>query len=101
MSQNKNLVYSTRLQWSEIYYTKDTDDYTLGCDNIINTTQLFQFSQEENYDYKEKLMYQMSQKGTSKEDISDYLNKQQIKPKRTERYTTKLVWAILQNTQKN
>ena len=41
-------------------------------------------------------MYQMSQKGISNKDISDYLNKQKIKPKRTERYTTKLVWAILQ-----
>ena len=34
-------------------------------------------------------MYQMSQKGISNKDISDYLNKQKIKPKRTERYTTK------------
>ena len=83
-------------QWSEIYYTKDIDDYTLGCDIIISTTQLSQFSQEENYDYREKLMYQMSQKGISNKDISDYLNKQRIKPKRTERYSTKLVWAILQ-----
>ena len=41
-------------------------------------------------------MYQISQKGISNKDISDYLNKQRIKPKRTERYTTKLVWAILQ-----
>ena len=63
---------------------------------IINTTQLSQFSQEENYDYREKLMYQMSQKRISNKDISDYLNKQNIKPKRTARYTTKLVWAILQ-----
>ena len=41
-------------------------------------------------------MYQMSQKGISNKDISDYLNKQRIKQKRTELYTTKLVWAILQ-----
>ena len=41
-------------------------------------------------------MYQMSQKRISNKDISEYLNKQNIKPKRTERYTTKLVWAILQ-----
>ena len=41
-------------------------------------------------------MYQMSQKGISNKDISDYLNKQKIKPKRTERYTSKLVWATLQ-----
>ena len=41
-------------------------------------------------------MHQMSQKGISNKDISDYLNQKQIKPKRTERYTTKLVWAILQ-----
>ena len=34
-------------------------------------------------------MYQMSQKGISNKDISDYLSKQKIKPKRTERYTTK------------
>ena len=46
-------------------------------------------------------MYQMSQKGISNKDISDYLNKQQIKPKRTERYTTKLVWAILQKYTNN
>ncbi|MBH74086.1 MAG: hypothetical protein CMM57_10640 [Rhodospirillaceae bacterium] len=41
-------------------------------------------------------MYRMSQKGISNKDIPDYLNERQIKPKRTERYTTKLVWAILQ-----
>ena len=41
-------------------------------------------------------MHQMIQKGISNKDISDYLNKQRIKPKRTERYTKKLVWAILQ-----
>ena len=41
-------------------------------------------------------MYQMSQKRISNKDISDYLNKQRIKPKRTERNTTKLVWSILQ-----
>ena len=85
----------TRLQWSGIYYKKEISDYTLGCDIIINTTQLSQFSQEENYDYREQLMYQMSQKRISNKDISEHLNKQNIKPKRTERYTTKLVWAIL------
>ena len=41
-------------------------------------------------------MYQLSQKEISYKDSADYLNKQLIKPKRTERYTTKLVWAILQ-----
>ena len=93
---SEGIILFTRLQWSGIYYKKEISDYTLGCDIIINTTQLSQFSQEENYDYREKLMYQMSQKGISNKDISDYLNEQQIKPKRTERYTTKLVWAILQ-----
>ena len=95
-----NLVNSTRLQWSEyfknIVTTDNLNDHTFGCDIIINTTQLSQFLQEENYDYREKLMYQMSQKGISNKDIFNFLNKQQIKPKRTERYTTKLVWAILQ-----
>ena len=90
----------TRSQWSEyfknIVTTGNLKNYTFGCDIIINTTQLSQFAQEENYDYREKLMYQMSQKGISNKDISDYPDKQQIKPKRTERYTTKLVWAILQ-----
>ncbi len=40
-------------------------------------------------------MYQMSQDGISNKDISDYLNEQKIQPKRTEKYTTKLVWGIL------
>ena len=99
MNTNHIVVY-TRLQWSEyfknIVTTDNLYDYTLGCDIIINTSQLSQFSQEENYDYREKLMYQMIQKGISNKDIPDYLNKQRIKPKRTERYTTKLVWAIFQ-----
>ena len=83
------------LQSSEIYYTKDLDDYTLGCDIIINTTQLTQVSYENDYDFREKLMYQMSQDGISNKDISDYLNEHKIQPKRTEKYTTKLVWSIL------
>ena len=41
-------------------------------------------------------MYQMSQKKISNKDISDYLNKQNIKPKRTARYNTKLILPILQ-----
>ena len=82
--------------FKNIVTSDNLNDYAFGCDIIINTTQLSQFSQEENYDYREKLMYQMSQKGISNKDISDYLNRQQIKPKRTERYTTRLVWAILQ-----
>jgi hypothetical protein len=40
-------------------------------------------------------MYQMSQNGFSNKDICDYLNEQKIQPKRTEKYTTKLVWSIL------
>ena len=90
----------TPSQWSEyfknIVTTDKLNDSTFGCDVIINTTQLSQFSQEENYDNREKLMYQMSQKVISNKDISDYLNKQRDKPKRAERYSTKLVWAILQ-----
>ena len=91
-----NLANSTRLQWSRLFNTVELLNNTIGCDIHISTTRLSQFSQKEKYDYREKLIYTMSQKGISKKDISDYLNKQQIKPKRTERYTTKLVWAILQ-----
>jgi arginine/lysine/ornithine decarboxylase len=40
-------------------------------------------------------MYQMSQNGISNKDITDYLNEHKIQPKRTEKYTTKLVWSIL------
>ena len=93
------------LQWSEyftdIVTTDNLCDYTFGCDNTINTTQLSLCSQEENYDQEERLMYQMSQNGISSQDISDYLKKQRIKSKRTERYTTKLVWVILQKYTKN
>jgi arginine/lysine/ornithine decarboxylase len=40
-------------------------------------------------------MYQMSQNGISNKDISDLLNEHKIQPKRTEKYTAKLVWSIL------
>ena len=40
-------------------------------------------------------MYKMSQDGISNKDISDYLNEHKIQPKRTEKYTTKLVRGIL------
>ena len=40
-------------------------------------------------------MYQMSHNGISNKDISDYLNEHKIQPKRTEKYTTKLVRGIL------
>lgn len=40
-------------------------------------------------------MYKMSQDGISNKNISDYLNEYKIQPKRTEKYTTKLVWSIL------
>ena len=87
------------LPWSEYFKnlvaTDNLNDYTFGCDIIINTTQLSQFSYDDDYDYREKLMYQMSQNRISNKDISDYLNEHKIQPKRTEKYTTKLVWSIL------
>ena len=87
------------LQWSKYFKnlvtTDNLNDYTFGCDIIINTTQLSQFSYNEDYDFREKLMYQMSHNGISYKDISDYLNEHKIQPKRTEKYTTKLVWSIL------
>jgi len=87
------------LQWSKYFKnlvtTDNLNDYTFGCDIIINTTQLSQFSYDEDYDFREKLMYQMSQDGISNKDITDYLNEHKIQPKRTEKYTTKLVWSIL------
>ena len=41
-------------------------------------------------------MYKMSQDGISNKDISNYLNEHKIQPKRTKKYTTKLVWGILE-----
>ena len=93
------VIWRSRLQWNK--YVKNLakrdnlNDYTFGCDIIINTTQLSQFSYDEDYDFREKLMYQMSHNGISNKDISDYLNEHKIQPKRTEKYTTKLVWSIL------
>jgi len=87
------------LPWSEYFKniakTDNLNDYTFGCDIIIETRQLSQFSYDDDYDYREKLMYQMSQNRISNKDISDYLNEHKIQPKRTEKYTTKLVWSIL------
>ena len=92
---SEGIILFTRLQWSGIYYKKEISDYTLGCDIIINTTQLSQFSQEENYDYREKLMYQMSQKGISNKDISDYLNKKKSNLNALSD-TPQNLWKILQ-----
>ncbi len=87
------------LQWSKYFKnlvtTDNLNDYTFGCDIIINTIQLTQVSYKNNYDYREKLMYQMSQDGISNKDISEYLNEHKIQPKRTEKYTPNLVWSIL------
>ena len=65
------VIKTSPLPWSEIYSTKDINDYTLGCDIIISTTQLSQFSLEVTYDYTEKLMYQVSQTWNSHEFISE------------------------------
>ena len=92
-------TWPSLLQWSKYFKnlvtTDNLNDYTFGCDIIIETTQLSQFSYEDDYDFSEKLMYPMSQDGISNKDISDYMNEHKIQPKRTEKYTTKLVWSIL------
>ena len=83
------------LLWNKIFNTVELFDYTFGCDIHVTTTRLSQFSYDDDYDFRERLMYQMSQDGFSNKDICDYLNEHKIQPKRTEKYTTKLVWSIL------
>jgi hypothetical protein len=89
------VIWRSRLLWNKIFNTVELFDYTFGCDIHVTTTRLSQFSYDDDYDFREKLMYQMSQDGFSNKDICDYLNEHKIQPKRTEKYTTKLVWSIL------
>lgn len=48
------------------------------------------------YDYREKLIYRLSQAGMTNRQIVDYLKNKGIRPKRTSSFSTKLVWSILQ-----
>ena len=96
MSQNKNLVYSTRLQWSKDHYTKDLTEYMLGCDIIITRRQLTVVTLSDDWEQLQELIWKLHKEGMENKEISNYLNSRNIKPRRTKMFSGKLIWSLLE-----
>ena len=96
MSQNKNLVYSTRLQWSKDHYTKDLTEYMLGCDIIITRRQLTVVTLSDDWEQLQELIWKLHKEGMENKEISNYLNSRDIKPRRTKMFSGKLIWSLLE-----
>ena len=78
MSQNTNLVYSTRLQWSEIH-NSDIYNITLGCIVSITSRKFTVCRLSDDWEELLKLIHDLHINGMSNRDISDYLNSNNIK----------------------
>ena len=98
------IIIFTRLQWSNEFknsLTAETlKDLTVGGVIVITTQQLTQVCYDEDYSYREDLIFKLSQEGYSNREIADSLNEQRISPKRTDKYNAKLIWSTLQKYRK-
>ena len=95
MSQNTNLVNSTRLQWSEIH-NSDIYNITLGCVVNITSRKFTVCRLSDDWEELLKLIHDLHINGMSNRDISDYLNSNNYKPRRTDQFSTKLVWSLIE-----
>ena len=94
MSQNTNLVYSTRLQWSEIR-NSEIYNITLGCIVSITSRKFTVCRLSDDWEELLKLIHDLHINGMSNRDISEYLNSNNYKPRRTDKFSTKLVWSLI------
>ena len=95
MSQNTNLVYSTRLQWSEIR-NSNIFNVTLGCIVSITSRKFTVCRLSDDWEELLKLIHDLHINGMSNRDISEYLNSNNYKPRRTDKFSTKLVWSLIE-----
>lgn len=67
---------------------------------LIVTSILTQVQRATGYDYREKLMYKLSQAGMTNKQIVEYLTREGMRPKRVSNFSVKLVWSILEKYRK-
>ena len=83
------------LQWSKYYYIKSLTDYTLGCDIYLTTRQLTVVTLNEEWEELLELIWKLHTQGMTNKEISNYLNTNGYKPRRTEKFSSNGVWGIL------
>ena len=95
MSQNKTLVNSNRLQWSEIRKF-NISNITLGSIVSITSRKFTVCRLSDDWEELLELIHDLHINGMSNRDISDYLNSNNYKPRRTDKFSTKLVWSLIE-----
>jgi len=94
-SEILNLVNSTRLQWSEIH-NSEIYNVTLGCIVRITSRKFTVVNLSDDWEKLLELIYDLHINGMSNRDISDYLNSNNYKPRRTDKFSTKLVSSLIE-----
>ena len=98
MSQNTNLVYYTRLQWSKDYSTKDLTEYMLGCDMVITTRQLTVVTLSDDREQLQELIWNLLKEGMENKEISNYLNLRNIYLEEQKRFQENLFGVYWKDT---
>jgi hypothetical protein len=88
------IIVNTRLQWSEIL-NSDIYNITLGCIVSITSRKFTVVNLSDDWEDLLELIYDLHINGMSNRDISEYLNSNNYKPRRTDKFSTNLVWILL------
>ena len=83
------------LRWSEIRKS-NLSNITLGFIVSITSRKFTVCSFSDDWEELLKLIHDLHINEMSNRDISDYLNSNNYKPRRTENFSTKLVWSLIE-----
>ena len=89
------IIIFTRLQWSEIRKS-NIFNITLGCVVSITSRKFAVCRLGDDWEELLELIHDLHISGMSNRDISDYLNSNDYKPRRTDKFSTKLVWSLIE-----
>ena len=83
------------VQWSEVRKS-NIFNITLGCIVSITSRKFTVCRLSDDWEELLKLIRDLHINGMSNRDISDYLNSNNYKPRRTDKFSTKLVWSLIE-----
>ena len=89
------VTWQSPSQWSEIRKS-DIANITLGCIVSITSRKFKVCRLSDDWEELLALIHDLHINGMSNRDISDYLNSNNYKPRRTDKFSTKLVWILIE-----
>lgn len=88
------------LQLSNAKSTVENKHYELRFTATLRTKRLALVYLNPDYTFRLQLLKELSKKGLTNKEISEFLNLNEVTPARTTRWTPKLVWGTLKKIQR-